>query len=187
MVLFARSEEDAYLTKLKELLDSAKGDERLFKAIVDGPFSDRQRSTLLGLGIVVLLLVNKQSKTIDRMALSDTDLAKGTVRMSVVPFKEIKIPYNYRGNFIAEAIRSERYQQTSDWQYLFAPALTPEEARLNQAGGGIGCSFVYPLVNARHGGAMIFSYYLPLDKVENEHKQFMQKYANIVARVLQKK
>jgi hypothetical protein len=187
MVLFARSEEDAYLTKLKELLSSARSDEKLFRTIVDGPFSDRQRSTLLGLGIVVLLMVNKQTKTIERVALSDTDLAKGTVRMSVVPFKEIKIPYNYRGNFIAEAIRSERYQQTSDWQYLFAPALTPEEARLNQAGGGIGCSYIYPLVNARHGGAIIFSYYLPLDKVENEHRQFMQKYANIVASILRTK
>jgi hypothetical protein len=184
MVLFSRTESDVYFSLLKEILNTAKGDEDLFETIVNAPFADRRRATLLGLGIVVLLMVNKQTRTIDRVALSDTDLAKGAVRMSVKPFHAIKIPLDYKGNFVAEAIRSERYQQTSDWQYLFAPDLDPEEARLNQAGAGIACSYVYPLIDARSGGALIFSYYLHLDKIEPEHHEFMRKYAHLVANAL---
>jgi hypothetical protein len=186
MVLFSGIENDVYFANLRELLNKAKGDQQLFETIVNAPFFDKRRITLLGLGIVVLLLVNKQTRTVDRIALSDTELAKGAVRMSVKPFKEIKIPLNYKGNFIAEAIRSERYQQTSDWQYLFAPDLTPEEARLNQAGAGIGCSFIYPLIDARHGGALIFSYYLALDKIEREHHDFMRNYSYLVAKRLRR-
>jgi hypothetical protein len=123
---------------------------------------------------------------LNSVAVSDTDLAKGAARMSVTPFAEIKIPLTYHGNFIAEAIRSERYQQTSDWQYLFAPELTPEEARLNQAGAGIACSFVYPLPYARAGGALVFSYYLPIDKIDREHREFMRTYSKLVANSLMK-
>jgi hypothetical protein len=184
MVLFAAAENDIYFAKLKDILSAPKNDQQLFKAIVNAPFDDKRRAALLGLGIVVLLLVDKQKRTIERVALSDTELAHGTVRMSVKPFKEITIPLGYHGNFIAEAIRSNRYQQTSDWQYLFAPALTAEEARLNQAGGGIGCSFVYPFPEARHGGALIFSYYITLDKIGREHHEFMRGYSRLTSKSL---
>jgi hypothetical protein len=186
MVLFAQSEETIYFQKLEELLKHATGNKQdIYQSVVNAPFSDKRRAVLLGLGIVVLLLVNKKTRTIDRIALSDTELAKGAVRMSVKPFHDIKIPIDYKGNFIAEAIRSDRYQQTSDWQYLFAPALDIEEARLNQAGAGIGCSFVYPLVDMNPGGALIFSYYITLDKIQKEHHDFMWKYAKLISKLLQ--
>jgi hypothetical protein len=184
MVLFAGTENDVYFALLRELLSSARNDKELFETIVDAPFSDRRRSALLGLGIIAFLLVDKSTRTIKRVAISDTDLAKGAARMAIRPFKEIDIPINYKGNFIAEAIRSERYQQTSDWQYLFAPELSPEEARLNQAAAGISCSFVYPLVYARSGGALVFSYYLPVDKIETEHRDFMRTYSKMVTNSL---
>jgi hypothetical protein len=180
MVLFSGIDNDVYFAQLRERLNAAKNDHQLFETIVNAPFTDRRRAALLGLGLLGFLLVDKKTRTIDRMAISDTNLARGAVRMSVTPFKNIKIPLNYKGNFIAEAIRSERYQQTSDWQYLFAPELTPEEARLNQAGAGIACSFVYPLTYARAGGALVFSYYLPIDKIEREHHDFMRTYTKLV-------
>src|SRR5438105_4592363 len=101
-----------YIKELKAILDSAKSEKSLFDAIVNAPFHNRAKTTLLGLGITVLLLVNPRERTIDRIALSDTELAKGTTDISVKPFKAIKIPLDYKGNFIAEAIRSGRYQQT---------------------------------------------------------------------------
>jgi hypothetical protein len=173
-----------YIKGLNAILDSAKSDKALFGSIVNAPFHNRAKATLLGLGITVLLLVNPKERAIERIALSDTELAKGTTDISIKPFKAIKIPLNYKGNFIAEAIRSGRYQQTSDWQYLFAPALAPEESRLNQSGGGIACSFVYPLVGARSGGALIFSYFVPLDKIGLEHRNFMSRYAKLVSKKL---
>jgi hypothetical protein len=186
MVMFAGTENEVYYALLRELLNTASGDKQLFETIVNAPFSDRRRSALLGLGIVVLLMVDKETRTIKRVAVSDTDLAKGAARMSVTPFAEIKVPLGYKGNFIAEAVRSERYQQTSDWSHLYAPALSPEEARLNQAGAGIACSFVYPLVYARSGGALIFSYYSPIDKIEREHREFMRNYSKMVTNSLLK-
>lgn len=183
-MLLAGTGNNLYLEELNKSLDSSQNGSKLFKTIVNAPFKDRRHSALLGLGIVVLLLVDKKSRTIDRIALSDTELAQGAVDVSVKHFKDIKIPLNYKGNFIAEAIRSGRYQQTSDWQYLFSPALKPEEARINQAGAGIGCSFVYPLKSARDGGAMIFSFFIPLDKIEAVHRDFMYRYSKLVTKIL---
>jgi hypothetical protein len=166
MVLFAGTENDVYYALLRELLNSASGDKELFETIVNGPFSDRRRSALLGLGILTLLLVDNKTKTIKRVAVSDTDLARGAARMAIKPFKEVEVPLAYRGNFIAEAIRSERYQQTSDWHHLFAPNLSAEEARLNQAATGIA------------------SYYLPVEKIEREHREFMRTYTKMVTNSL---
>lgn len=177
---------DSYLSNLKEIIDSAKSRDDLYKKIVNAPFSDKRRAALMGLGITVLLLVNKKEKTIDRVALADTEMAQGTLTMTVKPFHDIKIPVDYRGNFIAEAIRSNRYQCTSDWQYLFAPALTSEEARLNQAGGSISCSYIYPLIGAPGGGAMIFSYFISNEQITNEHRDFMFHYAKLVSKALAK-
>lgn len=184
MVLPPVSDIDSYLNQLKDVLDSAKSQSDLYNKIVNAPFSDKRHAALLGLGISVLLLVDKKTKMIDRVALADTELAQGTLTMSIKPFREIKIPVDYHGNFIAEAIRSGRYQCTSDWQYLFAPALSAQEARLNQAGGGISCSFIYPLVGLPGGGAMIFSYFITINQVTKGHKDFMFRYSKLAVQSL---
>jgi len=173
-----------YHGRLKSVVRSAKSDEELFQAIVDAPFTDKLKAALLGLGIVVLLLVDKKTKTIDRIALSNTEQAKGAAKVSEKPFKSIKIPAGYKGNLIAQAILTGKPQQTTDWQYLFAPALSPEAARFNQAGAGIGWSAVYPLKKVGDGGALIFSYYLVSDDNRRQRKNFMRKYSRIVSQRL---
>jgi hypothetical protein len=169
-----------YLEELKGRLMAAKGRRELYQTIVDAPFNNRAMAGRLGLGITVLLLVNQADSTIDRVALARTELAQGTVDMSAKPFKDIKIPLNDRDNFIAIAIRRKHYMITSDWQFLFVPALTPQQARLNQAGGGIACSVIYPL-KIESGGAMIFSYYEPVERIGDSHHKFMRNYSNLVA------
>jgi hypothetical protein len=169
-----------YLEELKGRLMAAKGRRELYQTIVDAPFNNRAMAGRLGLGITVLLLVNQVESTIDRVALARTELAQGTVDMSSKPFKDIKIPLNDRDNFIAIAIRRKHYMITSDWQFLFVPALTPQQARFNQAGGGIACSVIYPL-KIESGGAMIFSYYEPVERIGDSHHKFMRNYSNLVA------
>jgi hypothetical protein len=169
-----------YLEELKGRLMAAKGRRELYQTIVDAPFNNRAMAGRLGLGITVLLLVNQVESTIDRVALARTELAQGTVDMSAKPFKDIKIPLNDRDNFIAIAIRRKHYMITSDWQFLFVPALTPQQARFNQAGGGIACSVIYPL-KIESGGAMIFSYYEPVERIGDSHHKFMRNYSNLVA------
>ncbi|MDB5161234.1 MAG: hypothetical protein JWO96_614 [Candidatus Saccharibacteria bacterium] len=177
---------DEYYKMLESVLGARRTQHQLEEAVVNAPFKDRRTTTLLGLGIVVLLLVNKKEGTIDRIALANTELAKGTVEMSAKPFKEIKIPINYTRNFIVRAIRDQHYMITSDWQYMFIPALTPEEARFNQAGGGIACSVIYPLNHVLDGGAMIFSYYEPIERIGKDHHNFMTRYTSMVQKAFQK-
>ena len=173
-----------YYSDIEDLLAKAKNDTDLFQAVVESPFRDKSVTTMFGLGIVVLLLVNKKNKTIDRIAISKNEMTQGTFAMTSKPFHEIRIPVDNKENYIAIAIRSRHYMITGDWQYLFAPELSAEESRFNQAGGGIACSAVYPLNDARDGGALIFSYFEGVDKIGAEHHDFMKKYSKLVAKAL---
>jgi len=172
-----------YFKYLKKLLDSAQNDLQLFTAIVDAPFHNKIVATHLDLGIVVFLLVNKTAGTIDRIALSNTEQARGAVKMSEKPFAAIKIPIGYEQNMIARAIQTGEPQVVTDWKYLFAPDLSARAARFNQAGAGIECSYIYPL-KARDGGALIFSYFQESKNVTNRHQRFMEAYSKLVAEQL---
>lgn len=171
------------LQDLKKQLAQATNDQELFARIVDAPFDYKVETAFLFLGIIVLLLVNKDTGTIDRIALSDTDLAKNTTDVSVIPFKEIKINVDHVENIIAQAINSGEPRDTTDWKYLFIPALTPDQARINQASAGIAYSAVYP-IKARDGGALIFSYYQYEQDIGPAQRTFMKAYAALVTAAL---
>lgn len=165
-------------------LDEHQTRESIRKAIVNTPFTDKLRATELGLGIVVLLLVNEIRKTLDRVALSDTDRASGAVAISAKPFHEILIPLGYKDNLLITALDTLEPQFTEDWADLFAPELSPQEARFNQAGAGIACSAIYPLVpfaSKKAKGALIFSYFEPLSTITDTHEIFMKIYADTAA------
>lgn len=168
---------------LEQTLMNARSQSDLLKAIVNAPFSDQLLCVNLDLGIIVLLLVNKSTNTIDRVALSDTDLAKGAVRVSAKPFHEIHIPRFAKNNSIVEALDTGRYKITQDWKTLFAPVLTPEQARQNQQGASIECSLVWPLT-VLDGGALIFSFYQPMEHISESHLAFVRHYAKIVEKSL---
>jgi hypothetical protein len=172
----------------EHLLSATQSKQDLYTAIVNGPFKEQLFVTSLGLGIVVLLLVNNKSGTLDRIALSSNDLAAGAIKMSAKPFHEIKIPLTYKKNILIKAIDTGKHQQTENWANMFSPELTPQEARFNQSGAGIDCSVAYPLLDNENTpiGVMIFSYFEPLGQITNEHLDFMQSYANIASRALSK-
>lgn len=155
----------------------------LLREIVNAPFSNRLLCANIDLGIVVLLLVHKENQTIDRVALSDTELAKNAVRVSAKPFHKIRIPLSAQDNSIVEALNSGNPTTTQDWSTLFSPVLTPEQARQNQQAASIECSLVWPL-KAGTGGALIFSFYQPLQYVGDDHLAFAEAYASIVERCL---
>lgn len=169
----------SYFSQLRQILKGARSDAQLFQAIADAPFHDAVKATQLDLGIVVFLQVNPTSKTIDRVALSNTEAAVGAVRMSEKPFHEIKIPLGHQKNAIARAIATGAPQFVSDWKYLFIPAMDARAARFNQAGAGIEFSVVFPY-KARDGGALIFSYFQIDKNICHEHHEFMQNYIALV-------
>jgi len=166
-------------------LDMAKDDDQLFNMIVNAPFGNPLPPAFIFLGIIVLLQVDKKSKTIDRVALSETDLARSTTEVSVVPFHDIKIPLDHYENVIAHAIAAGEPSDTTDWKFLFDPALPAEQARINQASAGIAYSAVYPLT-ARDGGALIYSYFQYQSDIGVRQVEFMQKYTELVDAALAK-
>jgi hypothetical protein len=168
---------------IEKELAGAKDRPALYRTIVDTPFSFKVDMARLHLGIIVLLLADKKTGMIDRVALSNTELAKGTTDISVKKFEDIKIPVSDPDNYIAKAIRTKESQFTTDWQYLFVPALTPEEARFNQAGGGIACSSVCPLSNGIDG-AIIYSYFQYPEQLGAAQQEFMQTYTALASRQL---
>ncbi|HEY1063697.1 MAG TPA: hypothetical protein VGE30_00165 [Candidatus Saccharimonadales bacterium] len=170
--------------RLQEALQEPTSDQALFDTIVNAPFTTHTlESALMFLGIVVLLLVNKKTGNIDRIALSSTELAKRTTDVSAVPFNEIRIGVDEPENIIATAIRTGEMHDTTDWNFLFTPALTPDEARINQANAGIAYSAVHPFT-ARDGGALIFSYYQYKDGVGETQHDFMKTYTKLVSDAL---
>ena len=175
-----------YFQAMEHLLAKTTNDKDLFEVIVNAPFHNKLHTTTLDLGIVVLLLADKKEGVIKRIALSDTEPARWAVKMTPLPFHEIKIPSDNKTNIIAKAIKTNEPQYTADWKYLFIPALSAESARFNQAGAGMACSYVYPLIGAREGGALIFSFYQPPDQIKNKHRSFMKKYSEIAAKALGK-
>lgn len=150
---------------------------KLYGRIVNTPFSYRRETTLLGLGIIVLLLTNKADGTIDRVALSKTEHADGAQAISVKKFEDIQIPLDATDNILVQAVLQDEYKFVTDWKYMFIPTLTAEEARLNQAGAAIDCSVIYPLSNLPSGGCMIFSYFEPMGKLTTGHHRFMSAYS----------
>lgn len=184
MVFFSGSDLDAYIKSLSETLERAKSPEDLYKRIVNEPFRDRLHTTTYGLGFITLVLVNKKTSSVNRISMTDNDLSQGARSVTVIPFEKLIVPLDQKGNCVVEAIKSGRYQQTNDWYYLLTPVLKPEEARLNQAGAGIASSYVYPLVNTRPAGALIFQFFITMDKVSSEHRDLMFRYTKVVSQSL---
>lgn len=160
--------------------------ENLPALIVNAPFDYKVATTLLFLGIIVLLEVDESGLHINRVALSNTELANNTQEVSAVPFSEIKIPLEDPENIIALAIRTGKAQDTTDWKFLFEPALSPEQARINQASGGIAYSAVHPLPGVSKGAALIFSYFQYMHNIGSSQHEFMERYASIVSDALKR-
>lgn len=163
----------------QQLLSSQSSRLAMMKKIVNLPFSDKLLVTTIDLGIIVLLQVDNQTNVIERIALSETDLARGAVSVSAKPFNKILIPLDDPNNVISKSINERRPYIVEDWYFLFTPALTAEEARRNQSAASIECSIVYPLRN--NTAAMIFSFYQPSNYVGELHKSFVRAYSRLVS------
>jgi hypothetical protein len=171
-------------TKLDATLTKATTRSELQQVIVNAPFEQKLETAMMFLGIIVLLVVNQETGTIDRVALSNTELAQNTTTVSVKEFSDIKIPVGHADNIIAQAIATGQPRETTDWENLFVPELSAEEARLNQASGGIAFSAVYPLPGICNGAAMIFSYYQYAHEIGDEQHVFMKRYSQMAADAL---
>ena len=177
------SELQAYINATVNTLKNSQP-HLLNERIVNAPFEDKLISVKLGLGVVVLLVVNTSTNTIDRIELSNTELAKGAVEVSAKRFHEIKIPVDDKENAIALSVRTGELQIVDDWKYLFTPELNEDEARMNQAGAAIGCSLVQSFKGNNISGALICSFFQEPTLIAEHHKKFIKAYAHAVGEAL---
>lgn len=176
---------DNYLKDLGTELQSASDLETLYIAIVNAPFNDKKMYVPMGLALMVLVLVNKKTNTLDRISLSNTESAHGAVDYSVKPFKDINVPLSADDNLYVSVAEHGKWRQTDDWKDTFTPILSAEEARFNQAGAAVGSTVVYPLT-AGDKGALSFSYFKPLSEINEVQHEFMNKYTTLVDEALKR-
>jgi len=168
----------SYYEQLKKLLTKRVS----HQAIVDAPFCDPLMATNMNLGMVELLLVGLDGKTITMAALSETEHAKNAAKTSEIPLKNIQIPLSHNRNIIAKAVRTGKQLRTEDWDHLFTPMLGAESARFNQATAGIACSVVQPFSSKQHTGVIACSFYeSPNEKLI---KEFLAVYMPLVKQAL---
>lgn len=170
------------LTKIQTIVCNSANQTELYKNIANAPFT-----TLLPvayeLGTIVLLIENKSTGYIERVALSQTPAADGAVRASAVPFEAIRIPRNYKSSSHVKALETKKPVVVTDWYSMFAPALTAEQARDNQNGAGISTSVVYPFFSNQNG-TIIFSLYSNAESIPDQAYQFFKWYSVLVSKCL---
>lgn len=172
---------EEYFRQLSELLRNTTTQEEFYEMVSNAPFYDKFHTTNFDLGMIVFVLANQKSQTIDRISYSHTSPAHDAIRVSPKTFQEIKLPLHHKTNLTSKAIATGIPQKTSDWKFLFTPVISDEAARFNQAEAGMGCSFIYPVKNKLSSGALIFSFYQQLDMVKELHRKFMEHYQKLVS------
>jgi hypothetical protein len=165
--------DETYYRRLHELLSKPRTAHALFEMVVLAPFHQKIVSAYLGLGVVILLLVDEPHDTINSVAVSKTDAAKDTA---------VHLPLGHHRNAIVKAVVERAPQQITDWSLAFAPELTTQEARMNQAETGTECSVIFPIIrNNRVRGALLFGYLEPPEQIGTNQYDFMTRYSQLVA------
>lgn len=184
--MVASSSDSLDMNKLKQALRATSNYEQLKTVIVEAPFRQPLAVASLFLAFIVLMLANKKTGQIDRVTITDTELARNTFEVTAVPFEDIKIPLHHPDNIIAQSIDDGRPRDTTDWYYTFTPALTGDQARINQASAGIAYTAIYP-IDIPDGGVLSFSYYQYASEIGDQQRDFMKNYTQIVAQAIKQK
>lgn len=140
----------------------------------------------LGYRIIVLALVDEDTKELKRISISQTDEAKKALEVTPVPFHEIIIPLFEQKNICARVVATGTPETTQDWVEILCPPYTPEEARQVQKIIGIKTSMVYPVI--AHGqtiGILIFSMVKDKKAVSSEEKDLLHSFIEIVGLAVQ--
>ena len=140
----------------------------------------------LGYRILVLTLVDKNTQTLKRIALSQTPEAQRAMGASPVPFEKIEIPLHAEDNLLIRALKDNKVYITHFWPDIFRPVLSDEAALRNQAAAGIKTSMLFPLTaRGEVIGVMIFSLVKGEEEVSQEEKDLIERFTDIVGLAVQ--
>src|SRR3989344_1850582 len=112
----------------------------------------------LGFQAGVLSVIDKSTKSLKRIAVSQTEAGIIGTKLLPVPYKSIGISLNDPNNLLIKSIREGTPQVTNSMYDLFTPALSKETVDKLQNIMGIRTSLVYPIFSKNEViGTMIFS------------------------------
>lgn len=140
----------------------------------------------LGYRIIVLALVNKSSGFLERIAISETAEAKEALKLSPVPFREIRIPLSETNNLSIRALQDKVSYQTRNWYDILRPVYNSDQAAIIQKGVGIKASMVFPLIFRNESiGILIFSMNKDYDEVTEEENDLLRGFVDLVGLTVQ--
>jgi hypothetical protein len=173
--------------KLRQELSAASDDAARFSAVVNAPFEQRIATAFLFLGIIMLVLVDPETKQLVAKAISQTDFVKEIDNMAAIPFDKIHISLSDSDNLLVQAITSGQPKSTADWTSLLNPVMEPSLARFTQASGGIVFTAVHPLDGVGAGGALVYSFFQRSDTNSAAQNDFVVQYTDLVVDALKAK
>lgn len=140
----------------------------------------------LGYRIIVLALVNKSSGYLERIAISETEEAKKALKLSPVPFKEIRIPLDETDNLSIRSLNDKSSYKTRNMFDILKPIYTSEQAAVIQKGIGIKASLVFPLIFRNESiGILIFSMNKDYEEVTEEENDLIKGFVDLVGLTVQ--
>ncbi|HSX47549.1 MAG TPA: hypothetical protein VLF63_02125 [Patescibacteria group bacterium] len=166
---------------LNNKLCAAKNDDQLFQLIVNVPFyQDKIQTSFIFLGIICLYLVDEKEKNhFKGVAHSKANFGFNHTQYSFTALNNLKFNLNDSQNITAKTIRLGRMGETTDWNELFTPAISTNQARDYQLKSGIEYSAIYPL-KSRGGGALIYGFFQNKSFINELQFDFMKKYTKFV-------
>jgi signal transduction histidine kinase len=135
----------------------------------------------LSFKLVAILLLNKESNSLERLVVSQTDLtAKAETKLNQRLFDK-GIPLTEEANLIVKTVRTRFMQLTHGLNRTLIPHFSVEQSKIAQEIIGINVSFVYPLiVRDEVIGALVIS----INDQEGEPSEFKNELIDRLAGVI---
>ncbi|MEM5810983.1 MAG: histidine kinase dimerization/phospho-acceptor domain-containing protein, partial [Candidatus Aenigmatarchaeota archaeon] len=135
----------------------------------------------LGYRIIVLSLVNREKKVLERTSISKTEFARLALSNSPVRFRDLVFSLNQTNNLSIKALKDRKPYITNNLHDMLFPAVDKKVVHFVQRKLGILSSIVFPIYSKDLPlGTLIFSLSKPESKMLEFEKQILVGFTNVV-------
>jgi len=140
----------------------------------------------LGCSVVLLALIDHEEKALKRISTSETDNYRKNLSGSPTPYETLSIPLSENDNVCIKAIHEGKPHITQDWSDMLRPTVSAEDARHKQSEARIKTNFIYPVIyHGKAEGVLIFCFTKEADQINEEEKDLIQGFTDIVGLAVQ--
>jgi signal transduction histidine kinase len=140
----------------------------------------------LGCNVVLLALVNHEDGMLKRISASETEEYRRNLSGSPTPYETLTIPLTETNNYCIKAIHDGKPYITHDWFDMLRPTVSLEDAHKKQIAANIKTSMMYPVIyHGKAEGVLIFCFTKEADQINEEEKDLIQGFTDIVGLAVQ--